>query len=61
MSKHFIQNREREDAEAAMRLAEELEREELLKRQVRAIRDEQLAKRLQDVIFKHFIQIFIYK
>ena len=44
-----------------MRLAEELEREELLKRQVRAIRDEQLAKRLQDVIFKHFIQIFIYK
>ncbi len=34
-----------------MRLAEELEREELLKRQVRAIRDEQLAKRLQDVIF----------
>lgn len=45
---HTPFHREREDEEAARRLAEELEREEELQRQVRAIRDEQLARRLQN-------------
>ena len=40
-------HREKEDEEAARQLAEELEKEEALKRQVTAIRDEQLARRMQ--------------
>jgi len=39
---------EKEDEEAARQLAEELEKEEALKRQVTAIRDEQLARRMQN-------------
>jgi len=42
------EQQEREDEEAARNLAEELEKEEQLKRQVTAIRDEQLARRLQN-------------
>ena len=39
--------REKEDEEAARRLAEDLEKEEELQRRITAIRDEQLARRLQ--------------
>lgn len=57
--------REKEDAEIARQLAEELEREEELQRRVRTIRDEQLAKRLQVcftsiLIFNFSSNYFIY-
>ena len=48
----FLSNREEEDARAAQQLAKELEKEEELQRKVTAIRDEQLARRLQSHVPK---------
>ena len=52
--------REREDEEAARRLAEELEKEEELKRRKRVVQDEKLAHKLQ-VYYLYLYDIAVFK